>query len=117
MSGGSVQFALAPVVEDRDVLVAARGFGDQIFDAGLGLMSAGLEWVHRNPGVFMSGHRDRWGSAQMGQVDWEGVAKAGGVLVDEMSIPEFAYATGMSEQVARSWIHVAVVLVWRCDRP
>jgi len=79
-------------------------------------MSAGLEWVHRNPGVFMSGHRDRWGSAQMGQVDWEGVAKAGGVLVDEMSIPEFAYATGMSEQVARSLIHDAVVMFYRFPR-
>src|SRR5699024_2748163 len=75
-----------------------------------------LEWVHRNPGVFMSRHQDRWGTGQMGQVDWEGVAKAGCVLVDEMSITEFAYATGMSQQVARALIHDAVVMFYRFPR-
>src|SRR5690625_3861035 len=115
-SGGTAQFALAPVVVDRDVLAAARGFADQIFAAELGWLSAALEWVRRNPGVFMSRDQDRWGTGQMGQVDWEGVAKAGCVLVDEMSIPEFAYATGMSQQVARSLIHDAVVMFYRFPR-
>src|SRR5690625_7761995 len=109
MSGGTAQFALAPVVEDRDVLAAARGFADQIFDAELGLMSAALEWVHRNPGVFMSRHQDRWGTGQMGQKDWEGGAQAGWGVEGEMWIAEFAYASGRWQQVGRAEIGHTVV--------
>src|SRR5690625_2985991 len=108
---------VAPIVEDRDVLAAARGFADQITDAELGLMCAGLEWVHRNPGTFMAKNSDRWWDSAMADLpDWEDLADEGMPLVDDMSIPEFAYAAGMSDRVARSLIHDAVVLFYRVPR-
>lgn len=117
MSNAPAETRLAPVVEDEDVLTAARKFSDQISDAELGLMAMALEWAHRNPGGFMSKHRRLWGSAGMGDLGaWETPAAQGCVLVDEMSIPEFAYASGMSEHVAQSWVNDAVVMFYRFPR-
>lgn len=108
---------IAPVIRDRDVLAAARAYADQIADAELGVMIAGLEWAHRNPGRFLARHSSSWGCPEMAEIrDWEDLTNEGCPLVDVMSIPEFAYASGMSERVAQSLIHDAVVMFYRFPR-
>ncbi|HLS00804.1 MAG TPA: hypothetical protein VK054_02300 [Beutenbergiaceae bacterium] len=108
---------VAPVVDEVDVLVAARGFADQIADAELGLLCTALEWVHHNPGWFMVEHQSMWYSSDLADLAlWQEIADDGCALVDDMSLPEFGYAIGQSTTVVRSLVHDAVVMFYRFPR-
>src|SRR5690625_4746427 len=94
---------VAPVVDEVDVLVAARGLAGQFAHAVLGLRGTALEWAHHNPGWFMVEHQSTWYSSDLADLAlWQEIADHGRALVDDMSLPEFGYAIGQSTTVGRS---------------
>lgn len=99
------------------MLEAARGYADQIADAELGLMIAALEWAHRNPSPELD---ERTAIVSINPddevVEWEKFAHDGCPVVERMSIPEFAYAAGMSERVATTLIYDATLMFYRFPR-
>lgn len=104
---------IAPILEDSDVLAAVRGFSDRVEDAELGIITAALEWAHRNPGEVLAAHSEHWWHASMAErLEWERLAYEVMPLVDDMSIPEFAYAARVSHRAARTLIRDALVLFY-----
>lgn len=108
---------LAPVIEDADLLAGVRDFTDQIEAAELGLFVAALEWAHRNPGEVLASYSEHWWRPELADLlEWERLARESLPLVDDASIPEFAYAAHISHRAARTLIRDALVLYYRFPR-
>src|SRR5690625_593660 len=114
---GALNLGARAAAGEEEVLGALRSFREEELRRETALVALAVHWARLNPGEMVD-PADRLGRATLTPMEemWEELAHHGCPHVEDLSIPAFAEAAGMTEFRAGSLIREALLLVFLLPR-
>src|SRR5699024_12612019 len=107
---------MAGDVGEYVVLGSLRAFGREFVRREQAMVLLAVQWARLNPGMERSGVGAGADSVDGEELLWEEIAAKGCPLVEDLAVPVFADAAGLSEYQGRKLIREALLLVFLLPR-